>query len=212
MKSKRSHAMDFGRLTWVVQSNAIGQSDLNVIAASIKGLGCRLELLRVVPFLHQAVGRIPDVSDPCIVYGSSGLLALARRQGWAPAGWDGAAFEAATVNQELGPLSLNNDAIDTTFSKVADVARTAGWEKVFVRPNAESKEFPGRTFSTGELQAWVAQTQSAGYFDTKDSPALVAPYRPLGREWRVFLVDGLVVCYSQYADQGEPFQADGGPS
>jgi hypothetical protein len=201
----------YGDLTWVLQ-RGLGKRDLTRLAAAIDTLGFRREEVAVVPFSHEAASPLPHIEGPCLVYGSGGLLALARRQGWQPAGWDGEGFSASRVAAALGPLALNHEAVLTTWSGIAAAGRAQGWTHVFVRPDAETKEFAGRVMRVDELEAWVAQLRAIGYLKESDSAALVAPPRTLGREWRLFVVEGKVVASSQYARGGEPAIGPPAPS
>lgn len=199
-------------LTWVLQQGAIGAADRDRLAAAIRAGGWRLEELAVVPFSHEPAGPVPSIAGPCLVYGSSGLLALARRLGWSPAGWDGEGFAASAVARELGPLALNGEARAVPWSRAAEAAEAAGWGRVFVRPDAEAKEFAGRTMDAADLAAWVGRLRAQGYFAERDPAVLVGPVRRLGREWRLFLVDGRVVASGQYAQGGEPARGPEAPA
>ncbi|WP_421725579.1 ATP-grasp domain-containing protein [Bauldia sp.] len=198
-------------VTWILQSNAIGQGDYNALTKSIGTLGCRLETLRVIPFDHEPAEPLPDIDGPCIVYGSSGLLRIARENDWIPGGWDGPAFAAGETRDRLGEIALNGDAVTTTWSDAARVARQAGWTKVFIRPDSETKEFPGKVYGLPDLEAWASKLVRVGYFDNNDNAALVGQAWDLGREWRVFVVDGELVSFCQYADGGIPTQSAGAP-
>ncbi len=146
------------------------------------------------------------------MYGSSGLLKVAHEAGWIPGGWDGPQFGARIVNQQLGAHSLNFDATITSWSEVALVARMKGWSRVFVRPESETKEFPGTLYDVGDLELWVNSLREAEYLNENDSEALVGPVQTIGREWRIFVVDGEPVSICQYAPNGYPKLASDGPS
>jgi hypothetical protein len=191
-----------GDLTWVLQ-RGLGERDRSRLAEAIDALGLRREEVAVVPFSHEAASPLPAIEGPCLVYGSGGLLALARAQGWRPAGWDGDGFSGSRVAEAVGPLALNHGAVLTTWSGTATAARAQGWTRVFVRPDAETKEFAGRVIGVDALEAWVGQLRAVGYLEESDSPALVSPARTLGREWRLFVVERKVVGSSQYARRGE---------
>ena len=195
--------MPGGRLTWVLQ-RGLGERDRLRLVAAIDDLGLCREEVTVAPFSHEAAGPLPLIEGPCLVYGSGGLLAWARRQGWAPAGWDGESVSANRVVALLGPLALNHGAVVTTWSGTVSATREQGWTRVFVRPDAETQEFPGRVMDVEELDAWVGQLRAVDYLDESDSAALVSPARSLGREWRLFVVSGGVVASAPYAQGGEP--------
>lgn len=203
--------MNVTGLTWVLQANVLGQSDIESLSSSIRTRGMRLETLRIVPFSHEPADPMPEIDGPCIVYGSSGLLALARGVGWLPAGWDGVNFEADVVRKRLGRYALNSAGLRASWSNVADVARSRGWQRVFVRPDSETKEFPGRVFALPDLEDWIQKLGQADYFADNDNAVVVGPALELGREWRVFVVSDEQVSTCQYADQGVSRQLPGGP-
>jgi len=192
------------KLTWVLQSNAIGEEDQSSLINCILKLGHKVELLRVIPFIHEPADTLPKIDGPCIVYGSSGLLKLGRSKSWMPCGWDGKAFELDVANGVLGKTALNFGAIKTVWSKTYKTALLNGWKTVFVRPVSETKEFPGQIFEIEQLQNWIVKLDESGYFKDNDNPALIGPALTLGREWRVFIVDGKQISGCQYANCGIP--------
>jgi hypothetical protein len=199
-----SSLMNTQNLTWVLQSNAIGKDDQSSLTESIMKLGHKVEFLRVIPFIHEPADALPEISGSCIVYGSSGLVKLGHAANWLPCGWDGEAFELDVVNKSLGATALNFDAIKTVWSNTFETASMHGWETVFVRPVSETKEFPGRVFETDQLREWVEKLRTSGYFETNDNPAMIGPALKLGREWRVFVVNGQQVSGCEYANRGIP--------
>jgi hypothetical protein len=204
--------MDFSSLTWVLQSNAVGPTDLQAVSSSVTSLGAKLALIRVVPFSHEPADPLPDVPGPCLIYGSSGLLRLAHRLGWAPAGWDGSAFGVAATIRGLGKRALNDGAVLSPWSDAAKAARTNGWQTVFVRPEAETKEFQGRVVDLDALQAWIETLHDVEYVETANNMAMVAPASTLRKEWRIFVVGGRQVSACQYAEAGVPHQKEGVPA
>lgn len=147
---------------------------------------------------------MPIIDGRCIVYGSSGLVKIGHNAKWWPCGWDGNAFELDTVNRSLGDMALNSGAIKTVWSQIFRVASQIGWKTVFVRPASETKEFPGQVFEIDDLAEWVSKLKVAGYFEAHDNPAMVGPVLQLGREWRIFVVDGQQISGCQYAEEGIP--------
>ncbi len=190
------------KLTWILQSNAIGKDDQLSLTDCILKSGHKVELIRVIPFIHEPADTLPKIEGPCVVYGSSGLVKLGRAANWFPCGWDGEAFELDAVNQALGELALNFEAIKTVWSRAFETASDNGWETIFIRPVSETKEFPGKVYRIDQLQDWVEKLEISGYFESNDNPAMVGPALTLGREWRVFVVDGQQVTGCEYANHG----------
>lgn len=202
--------MSSAGVTWVLQYG-IGERDRLRLEAAIDALGLRREVVKVVPFSHEAAGPLPRIDGPCIVYGSGGLLTLARRQGWRPGGWDGDEFSASRVSEALGVLALNHGAIVAQWSGLVEAARSLGTARVFARPDAETKEFPGGVLELDEFDAWVQRLRAVGYGEGSQGAVLVAPARRLGREWRLFVAEGEPVASAQYAREGEPEQGPAAP-
>ncbi|MHA3978851.1 ATP-grasp domain-containing protein [Halovulum sp. GXIMD14794] len=198
-------------VTWVLQSNAIGAADMDALLAHLREMQVRVETLRVVPFSHAPADPVPQITGPCVVYGSSGLLALARREGWSPAGWDGDGFSASCTVARYGDRALNHGAVRTTWAEAAGVARRAGWARVFTRPDAETKEFAGTVHSLTSLEAFAARLEASGYLEGQGADMIVAPARMIAREWRAFVVCGRIVAVSRYAVNGIPDPEPGAP-
>lgn len=192
------------KLTWVLQSNAIGEVDKSSLISCISKLGHHVELIRVIPFIHQPADLLPRIDGRSIAYGSSGLVKLGRAANWFPCGWDGDTFELDVVNLALGEMALNYGAVKTTWSQTLEIALSNGWKTVFVRPVSETKEFPGQVFDINQLDSWIEKLTASGYFETNDNPAMIGPALELGREWRVFVVDEKQVTGCEYANRGIP--------
>ncbi len=203
--------MNYKDITWVVQSGAIARSDFDALVRSVEQVGCRLETLQLVPFSHEVVGELPEVTGPCLTYGSSGLLSVGRQAGWRPAGWDGNRFSMSATIDALSERTVNRKAKFCRLADAAETVRKAGWAQAFLRPDSETKTLQGRTYKLEDLSNWLDQLHAAGDLSIADEWMVVAPALALGREWRGFVVDGQVVSVCQYADQGELVTSVGAP-
>ncbi len=189
-------------IDWIIQQNIIGTGDHDNLIKSITHVGDRFHELRLVPFVHEAAGPIPAIQGPCIVYGSSGLLDFARRQGWSPAGWDGPGFDATILIERLGRLALNAEARECSLREAVRIAHENGWGRIFIRPVSETKAFAGQVLALSELESWTASWLLDAEMAAASLRVIVAPARRLGREWRFFVVAGQIVSVSQYAYAG----------
>lgn len=194
--------MQYDHLTWVFQSNNINGKDRSALKQAAIQLGCKTEELGIVPFSHGSIEPPPLIEGCCVVYGSGGLLKLANREGWKPAGWDGSKFDTSEVLANFGSLALNGNGKEVLLSNTAVEAAANEWEQIFVRPVSESKEFPGTVYSLHELQERVEKLRSSNYFESQNNLMLIAPFKKLGREWRAFVVDHKLISISQYAESG----------
>lgn len=198
--------MNFSNLTWVLQNNAIGEPNYSALTTTLLKLGVNVEAITVIPFSHLSADPLPTINGPCIVYGSSGLLKVANKAKWSPAGWDGHAFQIDVANDKLGNKMLNHAALITEWSKIYDVAKQQKWDNVFTRPVSETKEFAGQTYNLSTLKIWINKLNDSGYFEHNDNLAIIAPIQNIGREWRVFVIDNKLVSMCQYALNGKPNQ------
>ncbi len=196
----------------MLQERAIAAHDFAALGDAILALGCRLETMRLVPFAHKPDGPMPTVIEPCLVYGSSGLLNLARKVGWRPAGWQGSTFAMSALHRALGEIALNHDGKFAPASRIAETATAMDWSRVFIRPDGEDKLFSGQVLTRKAAEDWVALHTAAGFFEPDDPLTLVAPVRNLGREWRCFVVDGEIIEACRYAWNGGLDPRPGAPA
>lgn len=108
-------------------------------------------------------------------------------------------------------LVLNQERFLTTFADLAEgsdsnafrLAETAGWSKIFVRPNQCLKVFEAFTGDIYALQEMQEKIALAGKFASSHTLCVVSPYQEIAAEYR-FLCDtsGVVTC-SRYIQEGE---------
>jgi hypothetical protein len=74
--------------------------------------------------------------------------------------------------------------------------RLGATHSVFVRPDSPLKPFSGRVVRRGQIN--LATLDHGFYYDDADIPVVVAPVRPVLREWRYVVVGRQVVAGSGY--------------
>ncbi|MEM9280111.1 MAG: ATP-grasp domain-containing protein, partial [Pseudomonadota bacterium] len=195
--------MTNSNLTWVVQDKAFDKSDFDALRKAVEASNARFEALQIIPFSHEPIDAVPPISGKCIVYGSSGLLSLGHKLAWTPCGWDGQSFSQRNTIKKLKDLALNSDGLFGNWSEIASLAHDQNWQEVFVRPDDETKVFPGRVLKVNELEKWLNQLQDTEYLKENNNAALIAPIQAIGREWRIFFVGGSLVSACQYARAGQ---------
>lgn len=193
---------------WIIQHNAIGDTDLSRLLKAIKNNGMEAKTVTVIPFSHELSGDLPIVDRPCICYGSSGLLRLANKLSWKPAGWDGSGFSQEATVESLGNLCLNADTKFGLWSEILSIAEKQKWQKIFVRPSEETKEFAGQTYSISEFREWWHKLKNINYFEDHDALACIAPAKKIGQEWRLFVIDNKIVTGSLYATESKPNRSE----
>ena len=185
-------------LTWLLQDGDVSVEATDAVADTARRLGHSVEKVRVVPFSHEPASPLPSIDGPCITYGSTGLLQLARRAGLIPGGWDGPTFSMSSLLEAFSELMLNEGAVFCPHSQAAARATDLGWNRVFVKPDSESKAFAGGVTEVRLLHERIDAMHGVGYFDDRDDPVLIAPVVGIEEEWRAFVVDGRVVASSSY--------------
>jgi hypothetical protein len=142
----------------------------------------------------------PTPSEPVVFHGSLANAArIAQERPWRPGSWcDVAAFRCSTWYPRAARWLLNED---WRASSARDLVEAPpAWDAMFVRPDSPLKPFSGRVVRRAGLT--LAALDFGFYFDDPALPVVVAPVRPVEREWRYVVVDGRVVAGSGYEADG----------
>jgi hypothetical protein len=142
--------------------------------------------------------------DACVIFWGSLGAAYEQRVAarWRPGAIGNAeAFRCSAYYQPLGPVLANADAVFTTAADlVAAPAETLGPlgnpERVFVRPDSPLKPFAGRTLARSSLS--LAALDHGFYYDDERLPIVVSTAKPIGREWRFVVADGVPIAGCEY--------------
>ncbi|WP_442577528.1 ATP-grasp domain-containing protein [Mesorhizobium sp. ASY16-5R] len=184
-------------VTWILESNVFAEACFDEMLAHLRHRRLPHHVVRIIPFIHEIDGVVPEVSGPAVVYGSIGVQKLAQRQGWKPGVFTNAEF-ATSVYKQLGDLFLNLDAVSMPMSAVAQWLRSYEGEHFFIKPDGDNKEFAGTVMSKDEFAGWFLNIAAVGYLDGNDFDVAVSRPKKLGCEWRVVVVDGRIVTSSLY--------------
>lgn len=188
-------------VTWILESNVFAEACFDEMLAHLKERRIPHHVVRVIPFIHEVDGVVPDVSGPVVVYGCIGVHKLALEQGWKPGVFTNADF-TTTSYKILGDLFLNKDAVPMRLSEVEAWLRTYGGDHFFIKPDGDNKEFAGTVMSRDEFAGWHADMLGIGYLESNDFDVVVSRPKSLGCEWRVIVVDGRIVTSSLYKQYG----------
>lgn len=151
------------------------------------------------------LGCPPLAADACVILW--GTLPLMRQiqlhRRWIPGGWCNAdRLECAEYYPHFDRYLLNADrailtGIDAIAQKDSLFDRLAIDDCVFVRPSSVHKLFAGRVVDRDTFESAIAPSR----YDT-ESRVVIARPKSLMREWRLVVVDKVVVAASQYRDRG----------
>lgn len=185
-------------VTWVVEANVFSETCFDRMIAHLKKQTIPFHVVKVVPFVHEIDGHVPEIKGPVVVYGSIGVQKLARKHGWEPGVW--AAPTELASRLLLGDLYLNGDLTSLAMSRVEDHILDKGLldEDIFIKPNADTKEFAGLVMKGSEFSPWYEKMKQIGYLDKNDFEVVISSAKTIGCEWRIVVVDGKISSYSLY--------------
>lgn len=123
-------------------------------------------------------------------------------------GWDpGVVYDPVTFDYPAWLKGWGATHMINGDGEVCYFGAAKATSKVFMRPTQDLKAFSGLTLNPDELEDWQRRvfdgeqsTQTS--ILTMATPVLVAPVKVILREWRFFVVDGLLRGWSQYAAHG----------
>jgi hypothetical protein len=198
-------------VTWVLESNVFAEVCFDEMIAHFQANAIPHHVVRVIPFVHEIDGKVPEIEGPCVVYGSIGVQKLAHKHGWTPGVFgDAEVFSESKAARNLGELYLNWGQGHSTMKKLGDPEVLTAWsrllvplgqpplEEFFIKPNTDTKEFAGTVMRLDEFQAWHKRMIDIGYLEDADFKVVLSRPKELGCEWRVVVVDGQIIESSLY--------------
>ena len=184
---------------WIIQENLAGESGFDRLIQALNRRSLPFQIVKVIPFSHELVPEPRIPAGPVIVSGSTALGALAVERGWKPGAFLNQDFDFAVWKEKYKGLLLNEDATIEEFGNLTPD------QPVFIRPCWDDKAFAGFVIEPDALREW--QSRALDIVDTAatltpETPVLTAPPKAILREFRFFIVEGLVITGSLYREQG----------
>ncbi|BDI30194.1 hypothetical protein CCAX7_22450 [Capsulimonas corticalis] len=196
------------KTTWIVQASKGATSPtLTALKNACAACDAPLVEVRVIPFLEEMPDVPPEVEWPFFIYGFTTLILSALRSDRWRKGvfFDPALFTPTAYHQYYGDRMLNDGMTVATPSEI----EAWGWaaeRKLFIRPNDDLKRLAGQVMTYAEFCSWFDGFRDATDTEIQaDTPLIVAPYRQITAEWRLFLLEGRVIGSSQYQPEAAPF-------
>lgn len=178
-------------VTWILQQNLV--KELDRWTDAFQSLGTKYVLIDIVPFSDT----LPDVDvqGPAIVYGSTTMIKNAPTKPWSPGVFfDPEKFRCSTWAKQYGKEMLNSDGRVFTLAELAKDSP----DMFFMRPDNDLKDFSGSEVSREGLMKFVDSVSHGGFTFDHSLQVFVAPLKQLHKEYRIFIVDGKPVAWSQY--------------
>lgn len=202
-------------MLWVVQGNL--ETDLGLISLinTLKDGNYNYRLVKTIPFSNIIVDVDLDVNQynedniphleinnnqQMVTMGSYSLALTAKEKNWTPGSFINENFEFSQwVDHWNKSNMLNGDAIEDTVANMIQRV-PEGFTKLFSRPSEDTKSFTGTVFERENFLHWLnkiatSQDRFGLHADTK---IIVSPAKEIQAEYRLFIVDGVVVTGSLY--------------
>ena len=152
-----------------------------------------------------ATGRWPRLPGTrALFHGSLGNAARIQQElPWRPGAFCATdRFRCSAWYPAAKPWLLHESWVLTTVAAlIADaeavLAPIGSPESFFVRPDSPLKPFSGRVVSRGGLS--LRALDHGFYYDDASLPVVVAPVRPVGREWRYVVCERQLIAGSEYS-------------
>jgi hypothetical protein len=149
----------------------------------------------------------PRLSGTVVFHGSLGNAdRIARELPWKPGAYcNTQAFRCSSWYPSAAPWLLHRNWEVLPASQLVREAdrvlqRLGANGAVFVRPDSPLKPFSGRVLRRDQIT--LAALDHGFYYDDADLPVIVAPVRPVSREWRYVIGMQQVIAGSGYLADG----------
>ena len=187
---------------FAVQVTDRHELELHKTIDALKNVGLDYETFGLIAFTDDITNLDAFPTDrPVIPICGTKLLNMYLR-GLVPDNWqmfyDRTEFDQSFYSPIYGEYLLNHGAEYWPYWKIADQVLT---EARFIKPVDDGKSFAGLIVESGQSLNEALEKQTTQFFDERDM-VLVAPVQNLGREWRMFIVDGDIIDISEYRDHG----------
>lgn len=183
-------------VTWIIERDVFAESNRKRMIEHFDNNNIPYHIVRIVPFIHEIEGKVPQIDGNVVVYGSIGCRNMAEKQNWLPGVWSDDTINETALIENLGDMYLNSDAKVTKMKNVPELFD--GF--VFMKPNTDTKEFAGTIFESEFIETWMQRQINSGYLDADiaELEVVASSVKNIGCEWRVVVVDGKISSYSCY--------------
>lgn len=179
---------------WVIQKNLT--SELHRWDRALCENKSSFRHIEIVPFSDDLPDVDVDPGTPIICHGSTTLIKNAHKKDWKP----GVFFTPEHFEPSLWCNAYGRHFLNWNFdgfSMLKDAQVPEG-EYRFIRPNGDLKDFSGSVVDKSGLEKFKKSVAEGGYPFTDELIVMVTPMRNLFEEYRMFIVDGVVVSSSKY--------------
>lgn len=179
---------------WILQTNLLNEKTTDDLITQLERQNTLYSLVEMVPFSGEITPDI-DVDGEIFVCGSTSLGKVSRKKGWKP-GYIDENIDMAILLEHYGEEMLNYGAIICKFKDVEHI-----WDRFFIRPCSDNKEFAGQVMTWDEFIIWQQQVLALeGSYSSLTGDDMVVINKPaeIYTEYRFYVVNGKVITGSQY--------------
>ena len=188
-------------VTWIVEQHDEDQEELTKVL-NAKGIP---NFVKKFSPLNPLGGISLDEPSAIIVHGTIEFVrSYMKIPDLFPCAWySPKAFDCSSYYHALAGYIFNSDHIYLPFSEVKHslpIIKKLG-HSVFIRPNSGLKTLSTLCYDTNDVlfqHKW--EGMASMYTGNPDSLVLISGNKSISREWRFFVIDGIVSTGSQYMD------------
>lgn len=187
-------------MTWIIENEAFSGGDILLLA--LKFMGKNIILWDDNFWTTKEYMSFPKNS---IFHGSLGNASrISKELNLIPGSLcDEDGFSYSVLFENYNNYLLNKNVIFTTISELMqnpEIARGLHSEKLFVRPDSPLKEFSGRIIPTENLTP--AHFDYGFYHENINLPIVLAPLKPIEKEWRFICINHQIITGCEYVADG----------
>lgn len=184
---------------WIIQENLINSKDLQNLKTACIQNNIPYTLIKQIPFSEE-ISQFPKDEGKHIYYGSTTFITNLYKQRRPRGIFFNENCNMQILNMYWKEKMLNYDCMTGPLEYFCkrNEPKNSKW---FVRPNYDSKLFPGQIISFEELQDWNNKIEESTALRFDD--ILFSSPKHINKEWRLIIVNRKVITSCLYRENFE---------
>lgn len=203
-------------MIWLLQTNIAQDDKFDQIVDVLDKNNIEYKFVQTIPFFDAVIedgvdinqyneDNIPHLSldgkDSCIMtIGSYTLAKVAKEKEWEPTkSLVSDNFNINNLKDKYGKHNLlNGESIEGNMKNIS-IPDDKDWDYFFARPLEDTKSFSGEVFTREEFNDFSRNIVDINEKDLNgDTPIIISPVKEILSEYRLFVIDGVIVTGSMY--------------
>lgn len=192
------------KINWILQKNLTNPKILKQLKEAIKSDNELWEEVEIVPFSTK-LPTIENNNTFKIIYGSTTFMLNAYDDENFKIGvfYNPFKFQMAHYVKVWETDILNYDGQLIKFGELHQI-ESKPTQKWFIRPNLDEKQFSGKLSTYQELLEWRERISKLNLPNlNKNTEVWISKPKTILKEWRLFVVDNVIVSASRYLKNGQ---------